>query len=449
MKIVKMRNLYFPLSSGEGLGVRSKPQPNNNLMEKSSYFPNVLFLSTLLLFTIPQISQAQELEDTSSSIATPTGLGNGLNFNLNDGDYQFKISGLLQPVWQHVRPDGSKAENTFLARRTFLNFSGKALKEKLSFFIQTDFTANVPLLDAYVAYHVTERWNVSVGQRRTFTNNREMTWDEDKIQYTERGFLSANFNQTGREFGLFVDGKLGKDVVLHPQLAITSGDGANSFGVSSTDVDMGGVKYGGRLDVYPLGEFKKGNMGFTADLMHEDSPKLLLGSAFSLNRGASSARGEGHGDFMFYGSNKQSKLPDYRKFSADILLKYKGFSLLGEFTNASAYNLNGIYLDSSGAISSILKPGQISNFLVLGQGWNVQTGYVTKSGFALDVRFEKLTPEFNKEARSVLQETQVSTLGLTKYFPDNHMKVQLSLSQLEVKNRPKALQSELLFQVVF
>lgn len=431
MKILKMRHLITILTSEKSL--------------QQSWKKLRSWAWICLLLTAGLAANAQESEEAPK----PTGLGNGLNFNLNEGEYQFKISGFLQPVWQHVRPENQKAQNTFLSRRSYLNFSGKALKEKVSFFVQTDFTASSPLLDAFVSYHFTEKWKITAGQMRTFTNNREMTWDEDKIQFTERGFLSTNFCQTGREFGLFLDGKAGKDVVIHPQVAITSGDGANSFGINSNDVDLGGVKYGGRLDLYPLGDFKEGNSGFAADLLHEESPKVLIGSAFSLNRGASSAKGEGHGDFMLYGENKRNKFPDYRKLSADILLKYKGFSLLGEFTNASAANLNGIYLDSTANLATLLRPGQISHFLVLGQAWNIEAGYATKSGFAIDVRHERITPEFNKQTRSVLQETQVSTVGLTKYFPDNRMKVQLSLSQVEVKNRPKALQSELLFQMVF
>ena len=46
---------------------------------------------------------------------------------------------------------------------------------------------------------------------------------------------------------------------------------------------MGGLKYGGRLDVLPLGEFKSGNDGVGADFVREESPKLLVGGAMSYN----------------------------------------------------------------------------------------------------------------------------------------------------------------------
>jgi hypothetical protein len=377
-----------------------------------------------------------------------TGLGNGLNFSLNENQYQFKISGFLQPSWQMSKLDTLKTENTFRSKRSYLNFGGKALKEKLSFFVQIDFSASTPLLDAFATYHFNSKWNLSAGQRRTFTNNREMTFDEDKLQFSERGMLSNSFSGNGREFGLFLEGKLGSKFVIHPQLAITSGDGPNSFGLNSTDIDLGGFKYGGRLDMYPLGEFSEGNRGYAADLKHESKPKILIGGAASFNKGASSAKGEGHGDFRFYDKNKTSNLPDYRKISADILVKFKGFSLLAEFINSSASGLSGTYTDSV-PNAPYLKPGQISQYLVLGNAYNVQAGYVTKSGYSLDLRYEKQDPEFPNEPLSVLPKAEVATIGLSKYFPDNRLKIQATVSQIKFVNNVKAIQSELLLQVVF
>ena len=39
---------------------------------------------------------------------------------------------------------------------------------------------------------------------------------------------------------------------LSPKISVTTGDGKNSFGVLSNDVDNGGLKYGGRIDFYPF-----------------------------------------------------------------------------------------------------------------------------------------------------------------------------------------------------
>lgn len=380
--------------------------------------------------------------------AQQQGLGSGINFDLNDGDYQFKISGMVQPSVQYRKQESQDATVQLATKRTYLNFSGRALKEKVSFFIQANFSSPTPLLDAYVAYHFNDKWTLSAGQRRTFTNNREMWYDEDKLQFTDRGLLSTTFSNTGREFGLFLEGKLGTEFVIAPQLAITSGDGLNSFGASSSDVDLGGLKFGGRVDIYPLGEFSKGNQGFTADLKHEESPKVLIGLAASLNNGASGSKGESHGDFMFFDKLKKRKLPDYQKLSADLLVKYQGFSLLAEYMNATAGNLSGTYLDSS-ANPVLLRPGQISNYLVLGNAVSVQLGYVTKTGYAVDVRYETLDPEFKDQPLSVLQQQSAATLGLTKYFSENNLKLQAAFSNRILVNGPSALHAEVMMQVVF
>lgn len=378
-----------------------------------------------------------------------SGLGNGLNFALNEDQYRFKISGFLQPSYQYGKVEGQKETHIFHTKRSYLNFSGRAVKEKVSFLVQADFSAGTPLLDAWIGYDLAPNWTISAGQRRTFTNNREMTFDEDKLQFSDRGVLSTSFSGNGREFGLFLQGSIGKSFIIKPQLALTSGDGANSFGSSASDVDLGGLKYGGRLDIIPLGDFSKENIGFAADLKHESSLKMLLGVAGSLNNGASQATGEGHGNFLFYDQSKKQKLPDYRKFSADILLKYKGFHALAEFANTSAAGLKGIYLDSTSSISSILKPGQISQFLVLGNAWNTEIGYVTKMGYSLNIRYENLEPEFTDEPASILQKTSVQTIGLGRYFNNNKLKVQASFSQLEYTGGVKRQQAEVVMQVVF
>lgn len=86
---------------------------------------------------------------------------------------------------------------------------------------------------------------------------------------------------------------------------------------------MGGLKYGGRLDVLPLGEFKSGNDGVGADFAREESPKLLVGGAMSYNDGASNKVGEGHGDFVLYDKDGDSKFPALRKIAADLLFNGK------------------------------------------------------------------------------------------------------------------------------
>lgn len=370
----------------------------------------------LFLFGFTLIAQV-EIKTDSKEFQ----LGDGLRFNVNDGAYKFNINGFIQGVYQYEKTDGAVANNYMNAKNAYLTISGSMLKEKLSFLLQNNFSNGKPLLDAWIAYAPISNLKISFGQKQTFTNNREMTFFEDKLQFVDRGIFSSQFSNLGREFGMFFESEFQEgDFIIKPKIAITSGDGLNSFGANSTDVDKGGLKYGSRVDILPLGKFKEGNDGYIADLKHEDQLKVLLGSAYSYNIGASNKVGEGHGDYWIPPvASDKVKYPDYRKFYEDFLFKYKGFSFLAEYVNTTATSL---------AVEYPLLITEISEFLVLGDGYNLQTGYVTKSGYSLDLRYEKLNQEFDND-RSLLLNQEAYTIGFTKYFKRNNLKIQSAISQ--------------------
>ena len=379
----------------------------------------------LFLFGFTAIAQV-EIKTESKEFQ----LGDGLRFNVNDGDYKFKIGGFIQGVYQHEKTVGSLANNYMNAKNAYFTLSGSMLKEKVSFLLQNNFSNGKPLLDAWVAYSPISNLKITFGQKQTFTNNRELTFFEDKLQFVDRGIFSSQFSNLGREFGVFFESEFSEgNFIIKPKIAVTSGDGLNSFGADSRDIDKGGLKYGGRVDILPLGKFKEGNDGYIADLKHEDNLKVLFGTAYSYNIGASNKVGEGHGDFVLYSNTGRVKLPDYRKFYEDILFKYKGFSLLAEYVNTTATTLDNTFLNAGATRPLYLT--EISEYLVLGDGYNVQAGYVTKSGYSLDLKYEKLNQEFDNNA-SLLLDQEAYTIGFTKYFKGNNFKIQSSVSSNNV-----------------
>lgn len=396
-----------------------------------------------LIFFCTVDAQKKKAENTASFE-----LGSGLNFSFEDNNYRFNMGGFLQPSYGYSKITDKKGTNELNVRRAYFSLSGKAVKEKVSFFIQTDFSLNQPLLDAWLAYHPTETISITAGQKRTPLNNKEMNINESQFQFTERSILSTSLTNTGREFGLFADGRfLVGGFGIAPQLAVTSGDGRNSFGSNSRDADRGGLKYGARLDIYPLGFFSKGNEEAIADLLHEPNLKIAAGAAASYNKGVSSQVGEGHGDFSLYDSEQKLKYPDYRKFYADLLFKYQGLSLLGEYANANATRLDGIYTNP--AATDLLQPQQISSYLVLGNAYNVQLGYVTLNGWGADLRYSRMSPEFKDFENSVMKDVSAYTLGLTKYIKGNNLKIQAAVSKMEYKGDADELRADLVFQIVF
>lgn len=398
-----------------------------------------ILASTLLL--ISAFVSAQNSHSASFE------LGEGLSVDLNNGDYSFSLGGMIQPSVGFIKDSTAESEYLFNSRRTYFHIGGKAKNEKLSFLIQTDFSLSSPLLDAWVTYSPSKFIDLTFGQKQTIANNREMQIMEDKLQFADRSLLSSSYSNTGREFGLFIASELPiKSMVLVPQIAVTSGDGRNSFGADSRDVDAGGLKYAARLDFYPMGSFSEGNDEQIMDMAHEEKPKLVLGTAASYNDGASDVIGEGHQNLELYNLIGQSQLPDYRQLYSDILFKYRGFSFLGEYTISTAKGLQGAYLNNTA--SATLLPTQISELLSLGTGYNAQLGYVTKSGYGADIRYASVSPEFDTNINSVIQDRTATTIGLTKYVKENSLKIHVAVTSMDQGDYSK-LQGVFMVQVVF
>ena len=407
-------------------------------------------MKKLLICLAVIFSLQANAQDTTAVNYADFELGSGLNFSFNEGKYAFKISGMVQPNIAFDKYEDEETEYYFNTRRTYFNIGGNAVDEKISFFLQLDFSRNNALLDAWMAWEPVSNFKVTFGQKQTFANNREMMVMETFLQFPDRGLLSTSFSRTGREMGLFMDYGISLgDIKINPQVAVTSGDGINSFGADSRDVDLGGLKYAARLDVYPLGYFKTGNGNLIPDLMHEETLKLVVGGAASFNDGASDAVGEGHGNFVLFDGEGAPQQPDYRQVYGDILMKYKGFSFLGEYVVATATNLAGTYTSTPATDEDALVPTQISQYLSLGSAYNAQIGYASKSGYALDFRYAAVTPEFDENPSSVLTETSGYTVGVSKYFKGNALKIQAALSSTDYSDDTSRLEGTLLVQLIF
>ena len=408
-------------------------------------------ISFLITIFITTFITAQESSQNKSDFD----FGNGVSLSFEDGDYNFSINGYIKPTYVYNEMtsivDGgtiNEFNRQFKSKNSVLEISGNAKKEKVSFSIRMDYSLSNPLLEAWVGYHPSKSVNVYFGQKNSFLNNREMIFNEDILQFTDRSLLSQNHtNLYGQEFGLFIETTFGEEFILSPKFAVTSGDGRNSFGEDSRDSDLGGVKFGARLDLYPFGNFSKGNEG-SVDLVGEQKLIMELGFAYSKNIGTSHRTGNGHGDIMFYDADGNNNLPDYEKIFIDLLLKYKGFSFLAEYADAAASGLNQTYTDTF----NLLIPQQISEYLVLGSSYNFQLGYIFQNDIGIDFRYEFSTPEFTNEINnpyenSILQDFENMSLGISKYFDNNNLKIQVGASSIKYFYGNETTIAELVCQI--
>ena len=393
-----------------------------------------LIITTIILLSISYVF-SQESERNNASFS----LGDGISFSFNEGDYEFNIYGFIKPTYIYndekiYTTDGeySNVFRQFKSQNSNLFFTGFAKDEKLSFTIQMDYSSSNPLVEAFIGYHFNEKTTLYFGQMQVSHNNLEMVHNEDQLRFTNRGILSQTYTENGEEFGLFFETSFGNQFVVNPTLAVTSGDGRNSFGEDSRDSDKGGVKFGSRVNILPFGDFSIGNRISTVDLMHEEKPKVQIGVAYSKNMGASNQVGDGHGDFILYDNSGDELFPDYSQLFFDLNLKYKGFSLVLEYADAFASGLDQIYTDPNAF--NLLIPQQISEYLVVGDSQGIQFGYFTKNGISVDFIYENLNPEFDSYESSVLRKSSNMGVGVSKYLAGNNLKIQATLFKTAYEN---------------
>ena len=153
---------------------------------------------------------------------------------------------------------------------------------------------------------------------------------------------------------------------------------------------------------------------------------------------------------MFYNadSTSENKLPNYLKNNIDVLVKYKGFNFLLEYVNTAAYNLQGTAINPSG---TLLDTTQISEYLVLGNAYNFQLGYLFENDLSIDIRWGQSFKEFSFNENSILKNYDNMALGISKYFSKRAVKTQLMARYLNFYENTdfNQLSIEMLLQIKF
>ena len=399
------------------------------------------------LFSIIGFSQTMEMESYN--------FGEGLRFNGEEGN-SIRLTGYAQPMVDLKNYTGLE-ENTsserYRLRRLRLRLDGTSSNQRFGYRFQVDLSGTSEvgdntgdyLLDAYISYAVTNRITVLFGQRATYTDNRELFMNSNSLQLAERSRLTSAFSSI-REFGLFVTGRfrMNNGSYLRPYFVLTNGDGRNAF-----DKDRGGLKVGGRIDFLPFGLFTNLGQFRQIDVMREQTPKFVIGAHFSHNTGMSSRRGRGSGDIIYLNANNEESLPDYVKYGVDFMLKYRGFSAIGEFIKSESTVPNDItqrVRSSNGSVTSDFTPGidgdgdindmlnYVRGRIMLGEAYNFQMGYLFKSGFSIDTRYTHLIADEHSFLNNATfyNRPNYYTLGVGKLMSRNYgFKIQASITYVD------------------
>jgi hypothetical protein len=377
--------------------------------------------------------------------------GEGITWSNARGS-SLSLQGYFQPMME-IKTQTDSFSNViqskrFRMRRLRVRMSGEMPQQKLSYRLQFDLSGTSEtgdatsdfLLDALIKYDFTNRISLTFGQRSTYTDNRELFMSSNTLQLVERSRVTSVFSSI-REFGLFlqIDHRTVGGKYFRNYLTLTNGDGANVF-----LKDHGGLKLGGRVDFLPFGYFTYFGQFRQADILHENSPKLVVGIASSYNWGMSSRRGRNSGAILYLDENGNESLPDYLKIGADFMFKYRGFSMLGEWVKSYGYIPEDITtrVRNDGSTSNTFSvdgvqdiPNYIKGRMMLGSGLNIQMGYVFKSLIAIDARYTRLwADQYSFMNNGTFYNRPLYyTLGISKYFGRNYgYKIQASITRAKL-----------------
>ncbi|MNK17610.1 hypothetical protein D3C87_358020 [compost metagenome] len=234
-----------------------------------------------------------------------------------------------------------------------------------------------------------------------------------------------NFVGSTREGGLFVETNFSINKMrIYPSLSVTTGEGQNFF---SPQGNLG-FKYGGRLDVMPLGDFTKNNAYIAHDIYREAKPKLAIGVAASYNQKASSPIGSENALITgIYDNAGVADFADYKKLVVDLAFKASGFALIGEYVVST---VGGKDLFTNIAATNQLTAEVASSYYNLGHAINIQSSYVFKSGWAVDGRYAIVKPEFNI-AGSKISDQKWATFGINKFLKNNALRIGINTNYIE------------------
>ncbi len=361
-------------------------------------------------------------------IANPTAsaqFGKGIKYTAKDTSFSCKFNFRMQHLYVANYDEASEEwSSQFLVRRSRLKMGGFAFSPKVTYKAEIGLSnrdvstssedGNTKggarlILDAVIKWQFHKNWSLWAGQTK-LAGNRERVISSGNLQFVDRSNLNSKMN-IDRDAGIQLRGKFkaGK-AVIKPSFAISQGEGRNI-----TSENFGGYSYTGRVDVLPMGDFKKKGDYDSSDLHRESSPKLAFGAGIDYNDGA--VRQGGHVSKFVYDSLGNDYLENSLiTFFADAIFKQNGVSLMAEYATRTAdKEING-FDDKGGE----------RNFNT-GSAINFQMGYLFRNNVEIAARYTMLRADDN--GFSGLKDEDQYTLGISKYVVGHKLKVQADITR--------------------
>ena len=318
----------------------------------------------------------------------------------------------------------------FLIRRARLKFEGFAFSPRLKYKIElglsnkdigkvdarNNYAPNV-ILDAVLKWNFYQNFELWAGQTK-LPGNRERVISSANMQFVDRSLLNSEFN-IDRDMGFQLRHKIkiGKSFTIKEIVAVSQGEGRNLV-----QNNLGGLQYTGRLEFLPMGEFSGKGDYVGGDLSREAKPKLALGVTYDYNDRAVKDKSN-QGSYMMFDQDGDGTKESYfhsniSTIFADMMFKWKGFSLMGEYALRSADQVIPTAITDNG--------DTVTGLVRVGNGLNLSAGYLFKKNWEVSGRFTQL----NFDAVTGKKAEQQYGFGISRYIVGHALKVQADVNYL-------------------
>ncbi|OGQ05677.1 MAG: hypothetical protein A3F82_04905 [Deltaproteobacteria bacterium RIFCSPLOWO2_12_FULL_44_12] len=294
-----------------------------------------------------------------------------------DGNYKLTPSFTLQVQHRFQEIENAQDTNDIFLRRGRVKFEGNAITKDLEYEVDMDFGTpdaggeEFDLKDFYLDYHALEPLHIRAGQYKVPFGIQELT-SSKKLQFVERSLASEEF-VPGRDIGLEFWGTPWEGRFEY-YAGLFNGDGRNRLNQNQEFL------YTARFAINPLGEYKLEE----SDLNGSEDPNLTFGGEFFYNRDRTA-----RDNFFVFGG-----------FGG---LKYKGFSLRGEYFRRFNRNDRSTAANDQDA-----------------QGYYAQAGYML-----IPKHLEWALRGSQVFRRGVDNDEQEYASAFTYFFKGHHAKLQL------------------------
>lgn len=375
-------------------------------------------LFTLLSLCIVALVQAQDIKlTTKDNDLKLTSLpyynfGKGVGITAPDSLFQFNMRFRMQNRLSYVDNEGVEPFYEAQVRRLRMRFDGYVGNPRFLYVLQLSFgvgdvggvkpNENLNVVrDAILYYKPNQHWQVGFGLSK-LPGTRQGVNSSGAIQLTDRSINNSRFN-IDRDFGVHFANlnEYADKFSYNFKGAVTLGEGRNW---TNTNKDNNGLSFSGKVELLPLGKFKKDGHYFEGDILREEKPRLMISGAYNFNNKARKSQGQ-TGDILY-----ESK--DMSTLLLDAILKYKGWAFMTTHMQRGSHN--PITVNPTDATQT--------KAVFVGNGQDYQLSYVFPSKYEFIGRFSK--QNVNKEIKALMPNTNQYSFGVNKYVWEHALKLQ-------------------------